>query len=97
MAGGEELVVVGERQDEAAVHVDELGGEDEALVEVGTVDRLEDDIGVEGFSLFAVVDLRPGHFDPIGTTAGSLLEGAAERCLSAVCAANNSYIIVLHE
>ena len=78
VVGGEEEVVAGESQQEAAVHVDELGGKDEALVEVGAVDDLEDDIGVEGCDFLAVVHLVQGHFDAVATAGEGLLQGVAE-------------------
>ena len=72
MVGGQEEVVFGESQQEPAVHIDELGSEDEALVEVGAVDGLQHHIGLQNLGFLEAVDLRPENFDTVGTTANSL-------------------------
>ena len=78
VSGGEEEVVFGECQHEATVHVDELGSEDETLVEVGAIDGLQHHIGLDGLDFLAVVEFYPLDFDPVGTTGDSLLQGTAE-------------------
>ena len=96
VSGGEEEVVFGECQHETAVHVDELGSEDETLVEVGAIDGLQHHIGLDGLDFLAVVEFYPLDFDPVTTTGDSLPQGTAEGCFSTIYAACYGYLVTFH-
>ena len=74
MAGREKKVVFVECQKQAAVHVDELRSEDQALVKVGTINNLQHHIGIVRLHNLAVMHLNPVNFHPVSTTGDSLLQ-----------------------